>query len=49
MVGGAFVDAVVPQPGQHYNMVREARRSHTFLPSRTLLSGGDRGIHTPCI
>ena len=49
MVWGVFVGAVVPQPGQHYDKVREAMGPHTFLPSRMLLAGGDRGIHAPCI
>ena len=47
MVGEELASAVVPQPGQHYKMVKQAGRSNTFQPSRGLLTGGDRGIHTP--
>ena len=46
MVYGGFAGAVVPQSGQHYDMVREAMRAHTFLPSEILLAGGERGVCT---
>ena len=41
-----LADSVLPQLGQRYEMVREAMRVHTFLPSRMLLAGGERGACT---
>ncbi len=49
MVCGGFAGAVVPQSGQRYDMVREAMRAHTFLPSGMLLAGGERGACTSWI
>ena len=44
MVWRVLAGAVVPQSGQHFDMVREAMRAHTFLPSVMLLAGGERGV-----
>jgi len=49
MVCGGFAGAVVSPAGQHDDMVREAKRAHTFLLSGILLAGGDRGACTPWI
>ena len=49
MVCGWFAGAVQPQSGQRYDMVREAMRAHTFLPSGILLAGGERGACTSWI
>ena len=38
--------AVVPQSGQRYDIVREAVKTHTFLPSGMVLAGGKRGART---
>ena len=45
IVCGGFADAVVPQSGQRYERVREARRVPTSPPSGMLLAGGEGG---PC-
>ena len=49
MVYGRVAGAVVPRTGQRYDMVREAVRAHTFLPSGMLLAGGERGACTSWI
>ena len=46
MVCGGFAGVVVPQPGQCYDMIKEAMRAHTFLPSGMLLAGGEGGVCT---
>jgi len=48
-VCGGFAGAVVPQSGQRYDMVREAMKAHTFLPSGMLLAGEERGACTSWI
>ena len=48
-VCGGFAGAVVSPAGQHDDMVREAKRAHTFLLSLILLAGGDRSACTPWI
>lgn len=44
MVYGRFAGVVVPQRGQRYDVVREAMRAHTFLPSEMLLAGKEGGV-----
>lgn len=42
MVYGEFVNAVVSQSSQRYDMIKEAMKAHTFLPSEMLLAGGEK-------
>ena len=49
MVYRGFAGAMVPQTGQRYDIVREAVKAHTFLPSGILLAGGERGACTSWI
>ncbi len=43
MVCRRLAGAVLPQSGRRYDMVREAVRAHTSMPSGMLLAGGERG------
>lgn len=42
MAYGGLVGAVVSQSGQRHDLIREAMKAHTSLPSGILLAGGER-------